>query len=163
MPSWLKIVPSAGAASTAVRFFVNPYQPNLIYILDHTHVRRSDDGGKTWVVDAKLEAQLTWGGKIAFSSDDNSSGIGDHFDLILTDMQFHPSNELVRFAVGEGGAFYTNDGVNWIRLLHSGAFPGRPSNCYFDWISVPSDPALYVGFAGRSLVKIDQLPGSTVV
>ena len=89
--------------------------------------------------------------------------IGDHFDLILTDMQFHPSNELVRFAVGEGGAFYTNDGVNWIRLLHSGAFPGRPSNCYYDWISVPSDPALYVGFAGRSLVKIDQLPGSTVV
>jgi hypothetical protein len=166
MPSWLKIVPSAGAAAAAtaaVRFFVDPYRPNLIYILDRTHVRRSDDGGKTWVVDAKLEAQLTWGGKIAFSSDDNSSGIGDHFDLILTDMQFHPSNALVRFAVGEGGAFYTNDGVNWIRLLHSGAFPGRPSNCYFDWISVPSDPALYAGFAGRSLVKIDQLPGSTVV
>ena len=34
---------------------------------------------------------------------------------------------------------------------------GRPTNCYFDWISEPSDPALYVGFAGRSIVKISDL------
>jgi hypothetical protein len=83
--------------------------------------------------------------------------------MILTDMQFDPSNPLVRFAVGQGGAFYTNDGVNWIRLLHTGAMAGRPANCYYDWITNPDDPALYVSFAGRSLVKISDLPQSTIV
>jgi hypothetical protein len=109
-------------------------------------------------VDSNLEVQLTWSNRIAISSNDNSSGIGDCFDLILTDMQFDPNNPLVRFAVGEGGAFATVDGVNWTRLLHSGALGGRPANCYYDWISNPSDPALYVAFAGRGLVKITQLP-----
>ena len=83
--------------------------------------------------------------------------------MILTDMQFDPSNPLVRFAVGQGGAFYTNDGVNWIRLLHTGAMTGRPANCYYDWITNPDDPALYVSFAGRSLVKISDLPQSPIV
>ena len=40
-----------------------------------------------------------------------------------------------RFAVGLGGAFMTTDGVNWQRLLDTGAMRGRPANCYFDWIS----------------------------
>src|ERR1022692_260779 len=162
--NWSQIVPAPAntigsvGASFAVRFFVSPYLSNLIYVIDSKHVKRSDDGGKTWVVDSNLEVQLTWSNRIAISSNDNSSGIGDYFDLILTDMQFDPNNPLVRFAVGEGGAFATVDGVNWTRLLHSGALAGRPANCYYDWISNPSDPALYVAFAGRGLVKITQLP-----
>jgi hypothetical protein len=51
----------------------------------------------------------------------------------------------------------TTDGVNWQRLLDTGALRGRPANCYFDWITDPSDPALYVSFAGRSIVKISGL------
>ncbi|MGB6109550.1 MAG: hypothetical protein WBG35_00405, partial [Acidobacteriaceae bacterium] len=109
------------------------------------------------------EQQLTWGGQIALSSNDDSSGIGDHFDLVLTDMQFDPNNPQLRFAVGEGGAFLTIDGVNWTQLLHTGAMAGRPANCYFDSISTPSDPALYVSFAGRSVVKISDLPLSVLV
>jgi hypothetical protein len=77
--------------------------------------------------------------------------------LVLTDMQFDPSNPLIRFAVGTGGVFLTIDGVNWTRLLHAGALAGRPTNCYYDWISDPYAPALYVAFAGRSLVKITDL------
>jgi hypothetical protein len=57
-------------------------------------------------------------------------------------------------ALGLGGAFFTTDGVNWQRLLDTAAMRGRPANCYFDWISVPADPALYLSFAGRSIVKI---------
>ncbi len=165
-PNWKNLVPgkpAAAAANYAFRFFVDPYRPNLIYILDIDHVKRSDDGGATWVVDQLLEAQLTWGNQIQLSSYDTSSGIGDYFDMILTDMQFDPHNPLVRFAVGEGGVFYTNDGVNWIRLLHAGAIAGRSANCYYDWITNPDDPALYVAFAGRSLVRINQLPLSTIV
>ncbi len=158
-----KIVQGPKKASFAFRFFVDPCRPKLIYILDADHVKRSDDGGATWVVDQLLETQLTWGNQIAISTNDTSSGIGDYFDMILTDMKFDPNNPLVRFAVGEGGAFYTNDGVNWTTLLHAGAMAGRPANCYYDWITDPSDPALYVAFAGRSLVKISQLPASTIV
>jgi hypothetical protein len=72
-------------------------------------------------------------------------------------MQFDPHDPGRRFAVGLGGAFMTGDRVNWVRLLDTGALRGRPSNCYFDWISQPSDPALYVSFAGRSIVKISGL------
>jgi hypothetical protein len=155
--SWNQIVGGSVGANLAVRFFVSPYQPNLIYILDIDHVKRSDDGGATWNVDTSLERQLTWGNQIAISSNDDSSGLGDRFDLVLTDMQFDPNNPLIRFAIGEGGVFHTMDGVNWFRLLHTGALPGRPANCYYDWISNPEKPALYVSFAGRSLVKISLL------
>jgi hypothetical protein len=162
-PSWTKIVPAQSTgrsvgANLAIRFFVSPYQPNLVYLLDSDHVKRSDDGGQTWALDQNLETQLRWNGQIALGIDDRSSGVGDFFDLILTDMQFDPNNPLTRFAVGQGGAFITTDGVNWIRLLHTGAFAGRPANCYYDWISNSADPALYVAFAGRSIVKISDLP-----
>lgn len=166
---WKQIVPAnpianrSVGADTAVRFFVSPYQPNLIYILDFDHVKRSDDGGQTWNVDTNLETQLTWNNKVPISGSDDSSGLGDHFDLILTDMQFDPNHPLLRFAVGLGGAFVTIDGINWTRLLHTGALTGRPANCYYDWISVPWNPSLYVAFAGRSVVKITDMPLSPVV
>jgi hypothetical protein len=83
----------------------------------------------------------------SISSNDNSSGLGDHFDLVLIDMQFDPSNPLIPFAVGAGGVFLTIDGVKRTRLLHAGALTGRPTNCYYDWISDPYAPALYVAIA----------------
>lgn len=51
----------------------------------------------------------------------------------------------------------TTDSVTWQRLLDTGAMRGLPSNCYFDWVSAPSDPSLYVGFGGRGIVKISDL------
>jgi hypothetical protein len=159
--NWNQLV--QGGENSVLRFFVDPYRPNLIYIFDNEHIKQSDDGGNTWQVDENLETQLTLGGQIYPSSFSDDTSIGDYFDSILTDMKFDPNNPLVRFAVGEGGAFYTNDGVNWIRLLHAGALAGRPANCYYDWITNPDDPALYVAFAGRSLMKISQLPQSTIV
>jgi hypothetical protein len=156
MPAWQQLVPGGGAKK-ARRFFVSPYVPGVVYLLDEQNVRRSDDGGAHWTIDASLEQQLTCGGRIPASRGEDAGGIGDHLDVILTDMQFDPFDPQRRFAVGIGGAFMTRDGVNWERLLDTGAMRGRPSNGYFDAISVPSNPALYVGFAGRSIVKIDRL------
>ncbi|HEV7703242.1 MAG TPA: VCBS repeat-containing protein, partial [Gemmatimonadaceae bacterium] len=153
MESWLQLVPG-GSATQARRFFVNPYIPATVYLLDKANVRRSDDGGITWIIDTNLEQQLTCGGRIPAARTEDADGQGDHLDLILNDMQFDPFDQNRRFAVGLAGAFWTHDGVNWERLLDTGAMRGRPSNCYFDWISNPSDPALYVSFAGRSIVKI---------
>ena len=153
MASWQQLVPGRGATQ-ARRFFVNPYVPRMIYLLDQRNVMRSDDGGATWQIDASLEQQLTCGGRIPAARTEDADGIGEHLDVVLTDMQFDPFDSQRRFAVGLGGAFWTVDGVNWQRLLDTGALRGRPSNCYFDWITNPSDPALYVSFAGRSIVKI---------
>ncbi|THD47661.1 MAG: VCBS repeat-containing protein [Bradyrhizobium sp.] len=167
---WTKIVPAppiqgqSVGAQAAIRFFVSPYQPQVIYILDSDHVKRSDDGGRTWNVDQNLETQLIWGNnpiQIPISTDDDPTGpagigIGEHFDLILNDMKFDPNFFAARFAVGRGGAFMTIDGVNWTRLLHTAALPGRPSSCYLDSFS-EATATLYVAFAGRSLVKIPDL------
>ena len=106
------------------------------------------------MLDASLEQQLTCGGRIPAARDEDDDGQGDHYDVVLSDMQFDPFDPRRRFAVGLAGAFMTTDGVTWQRLLDTGAMRGRPTNCYFDWISEPSDPALYVSFAGRSIVKV---------
>jgi photosystem II stability/assembly factor-like uncharacterized protein len=153
MPAWQQLVPGGGAGQ-ARRFFVNPYTPSVIYLLDREHVMRSDDGGARWSVDASLEQMLTCGGRIPADRDEDADGQGDHYGSILSDMQFDPFDPRRRFAVGLAGAFMTTDGVAWERLLDTGAIRGRPANCYFDWVSGPSDPALYVSFAGRSIVKI---------
>ena len=80
--------------------------------------------------------------------------MGDTTQVVLSDMQFDPFDGRRRFAVGLAGAFMTTDGLTWERLLDTGAMRGLPTNCFFDQFSVPSDPSLYVGFAGRSIVKI---------
>ena len=80
--------------------------------------------------------------------------MGDHLDVVLADMAFDPHDPRRRFAVGLGGAFMTRDAVDWERLLDTNALCGRPANCFFDAISQPRDPALYVSFAGRSIVAI---------
>ena len=104
-----------------------------------------------------MERQLSGNGRIPIDRPETDAD--DNFvDVVLADMQFDPYRPLTRFAVGEGGAFFTNDGVNWNRLLDTGALPGRPVNCYYDWISNPCERSLYVAFAGRSLVKISPLP-----
>jgi hypothetical protein len=161
MPAWQRLVPGGGAAR-AVRFFVNPYDPALVYILDDDSVMRSDDGGVTWQVDTPLQQQLTCGGRIPFgptgAQAGNQDGIGDLLGVLLTDMQFDPHNPRRRFAAGLAGVFMTrNGGADWERLLDTGAMRGRPSNCYFDKISDPRNPALYVSFAGRSIVRITEL------
>ncbi len=156
MPAWQQIVPGRGAGA-ARRFFVNPYVPDTLYVLDSAHVLRSDDGGAAWHVDASLEQQLTCGGRIPIERNDDDDGLGDHLDVVLTDMQFDPHDPRRRFAIGLGGAFMTRDGANWERLLDTGALRGRPANCFFDWIAQPRDPALYVSFAGRSIVRIGGL------
>jgi hypothetical protein len=158
---WTQLVPTPVNVPVpvfqAMRFFVSPYNPNLLYVLDVDAVKRSDDGGQTWQVDQNLTQQLTWNGLIAISDVSDTLGLGDNFDVLLTDMQFDPNYMQIRFAIGVGGVFLTIDGgATWTRLLHTGALPGRPSSCYYDWLS-DSAPSLYVAFAGRSLVKITDL------
>ena len=103
LPEWVLIVPpqvrahpigiGTGGASAinrgpqkARRFYVDPYRPNLIYVLADDHVYRSDDGGAGWTVDTALETQLTQSGAFScvVSQDDNPA------EALLRDMQFDP-------------------------------------------------------------------------
>jgi len=157
MSDWQQVVPGGGAQS-ALRFFVDPYRPDRVYLLDTIapHIMRSEDGGESWHVDTSLETQLSYGHTIPLNRNESIDG-QDHLDVVLSDMQFHPLDPLTRFAVGFAGAFHTADGANWVRLLDTAALPGRPVNCYFDRISNPTEPALYVAFDGRGIVKITDL------
>ncbi len=152
MTQWKQLIPGGGAVK-AKRFFVSPYNPNLLYVIDGDHIKRSDDGGTTWQVDVNLERMVTSNGRIPAARDEAT----DTTQVVLSDMQFDPFNPGRRFAVGSAGAFMTTDGVAWQRLLDTGAIRGLPTNCFFDFATTPSDPALYVGFAGRSILKISDL------
>jgi hypothetical protein len=149
MAAWQQLVPGRGAGE-AKRFFVSPYEPNLLYVIDRDRIRRSDDGGNTWHVDEDLDRMVTCNGRIPADRDE----VGDTTQVVLSDMQFDPFDGRRRFAVGVAGAFMTTDGATWQRLLDTGAMRGLPTNCFFDQWSEPSNPSLYVGFAGRSIVKI---------
>ena len=152
MTEWQKLIPGRDALK-AKRFFVSPYNPNLLYVIDGDNIKRSDDGGMSWQVDQSLERMVTCNGRIPAGRDEAT----DTTQVVLSDMQFDPFNPGRRFAVGSAGAFMTTDGVTWQRLLDTGAMRGLPTNCFFDWTTTPSDPSLYVGFGGRGIVKISDL------
>src|SRR5207248_1832431 len=60
MENWHRIVSGEdGSATVAARFFVDPYDPNLIYIIDLDGIKRSTNGGQTWELDESLNAAVT--------------------------------------------------------------------------------------------------------
>ena len=157
---WQQIVPSPGTtpagqtASNAYRFFVDPYNSNTIYILDDSAIKRSDDGGATWQVDTSLDNAITEDHRYSYSAD----------FAVIKDIIFVRGEDSTRFAVGSAGVFYTLDARNWRRLLSTSALPSHPVAAYFDNISDPCDRALYVGLAGRGILRIDPIPpGGRVV
>lgn len=157
MSSWQQVVPVAAGnvgPSLARRFFVDPYRPNLLYVLDPDHVYRSDDGGATWVVDASLERAITENG--AFPLDLTSEASFEQ--IVLRDMTFDPAVPGFRFAVGPAGVFATTNGVDWTHLLLSSAAGFRPGNAVYDRMSDPCARMLYVSTSNRGLLRLGPLP-----
>ena len=136
----------------ARRFYVDPYRPNLIYVLADDHVYRSDDGGSGWVVDTLLERQLTQNGAFScvVSQDDNPA------EALLRDMQFDPLRPGTRFAAGPAGIFATFDGTNWAPLAVSEAIGLRPTGILYDFRSCPR--ALYVSTFNSGILRISPFP-----
>jgi hypothetical protein len=154
MSNWQQIVPSpagtpvARSATIARRFFVSPYNPNLIYIIDETAIKRSDDGGRTWQVDRSLDALATESHAFLYSAD----------FAVLKDIIFDRNEGRTRFAMGNAGVFFTLDGQNWQRLISASAMPSHPVAAYFDPISDPCNRSLYVAFSGRGLLRLGPIP-----
>jgi photosystem II stability/assembly factor-like uncharacterized protein len=158
MPTWRRIVPARRfpvwffGPTIARRFFVDPYRPNLLYVLGEDHVYRSEDGGSSWIVDASLEQHLTANGAypLDIPYDTNPE------DTLLRDMQFDAHRYGLRFATGPAGAFYTADGVHWNTMLTAIAHGVRPTSIIYDDRSC--DRALYVGTMNRGLLRVSPIP-----
>ena len=149
--AWNQIVPNntlLTPVKSALRWFVDPYEPNTIYVLDADGVKVSVDGGSRWDLDARFTRVITVDGKLTISAS------------LLQDMLFMRGERQTRFAFGTAGVFWTEDfGVEWFPLVNSIALPGRPESGFFDPLSDQSDRALYVDCEGRSILRIGGIPG----
>jgi len=149
--AWDKIVPNNALLTpvwSALRWFVDPYEPNTIYVLDQDGVKVSVDGGSSWIFDARFTRVITADGKLTISAS------------LLQDMLFLRGERQTRFAFGTAGVFWTEDfGVEWFPVVNSIALPGRPESGFFDPLSDPSDRALYIECEGRSVLRIRGIPG----
>ena len=150
--TWRQIVPggpSGWTATVARRFFVDPFNPALVYILDTDRIRISVDGGVSWMEDVFLTRAMTGDGRLVTSQTD-----------MLTDMHFLRSDRLQRFALGAAGVMRTTDGVDWRVVYNAIALPGLPESAYYDGISNPLQPKLYVVVEGRGVLRLDLPPAS---
>jgi photosystem II stability/assembly factor-like uncharacterized protein len=159
MAAWEQLIPGPGGSSatrpsTAQRFFVDPYRPQIIYVLDQNHVWRSDTGGRRWTVDTALEGALTENGAFPFVIPAD----GNPGQALLRDMHFDWERQGYRFALGPAGVFYTLDGRDWDHLLLTSALPMRPNNAFYDDVSDPCGRALYVATNNRGLLRLGPLP-----
>jgi len=149
--TWNQIVPHKAILGTAVfsalRWFVDPYDPGLIYVLDFQGVKVSPDGGQTWLFDLGMTITVTAGSKLRISVS------------VMQDMLFFRGERQTRFSFGTAGVCCTMDfGATWFSVLSSIALPGRPESGFFDPLSDPTDRALYVECEGRSILRVGGLP-----
>jgi hypothetical protein len=149
--SWDKIVPNntlLTPVKSALRWFVDPYEPNTIYVLDQDGVKVSVDGGGRWDFDAHFTRAITADNKLTISAS------------LLQDMLFMRGERQTRFAFGTAGVFWTeNFGVEWFPVVNSIALPGRPESGFFDPLSDQLDRGVYVECEGRSILRIGGIPG----
>jgi hypothetical protein len=149
--SWEQIVPASPAGSAAVglalSWFVDPYDPDVVYVLDLQGVKLSVDGGASWFLDRELTTAVTGAGKLTISAS------------LLQNMVFSRGERQTAFAMGTAGVACTNNsGVTWFPVLNSVARPGRPESAFFDPLSDQSDRSVYVECEGRSLLRVGGLP-----
>lgn len=162
MAAWQLLIPGnqatapIGAPGISQRFFVDPYRPNRLYVLDKSHVWRSEDGGLHWSIETSLEKNLTQNG--AFPFDFTTVNDGTAQGVLLRDMNFDPKHTNYRFAVGPAGVFYTRDGSNWDHLLLSSASGIQPSNSTYDTVTDFCNRSLYVATTDRGLLRLSPLP-----
>ena len=155
MPGWLQMVPTTGGPQRAVRFYVDPYRPERIYLINSDHAWRSGDGGNKWTKDTKLEAALTENGAFPMVTPSVNNNPGrTPFEAQLQDFAFDPNDAKTMFAAGPAGVFMTSDGVNWNVLAGAASLSTRVMSLLLDTISDPTTRILYVATPYRGLLKI---------
>ena len=153
--SWQPVVPAAASGpALARRFFVDPYRRDVVYVLGHDHVWRTEDSGTSWAIDLALETALSEGGAFPIDMTQES----DEDVVLLRDMTFDPIDAGWRAAVGPAGVFLALDGRSWRHLLVSSAAAARPNNACYDRITFPCARMLYVSTRGNGVLRLGPLP-----
>jgi hypothetical protein len=158
---------SATGGATHARIFVSdPYDASVAYLLDDDGIKRTVTGGTTWTRIASLSNWLSDNGAIPTACHQLCQS-SMTFVQELASMEFVPNEPAMRFAVGETGIYFTNDGVDehsaasatedWHRLLDTSSTACLPRNTFFDTVGLLS-PTLYVVCTGRSLLSFINLP-----
>jgi len=153
--AWRVLVPggpTGRSATRATRFWVDPFNPSVVYLLDSDRFRVSLDSGNSWRFDPELTAAMSGNGKLDLSSNG-----------VMRDMLFVRTERFTRFAFGSAGVMYTVDGVLWHTLINAVALGGCPESAFFDGITDPLDRTLYVEFEGRSIMRISGVPAPPVL
>ena len=133
---WEQIVPTPPGsvpepeleATEARRFFVDPYNSSIIYIVDRDAIKRSLDGGISWEPARSLDQLATEDGSFSYEIKRLGGSLGE--GAVITDMIFDRFERGTRFAIGNAGVFFTLDGEDWQRLLASTALPSHPVAAY---------------------------------
>jgi len=157
MSAWQEITFATPAgAMFALGFFVDPYRPQTLYIIDRTNaaIYRSDNGGTTCVRDDALTAAVTENG--AFHAPLTDSFYNT--ESIINDMLFDPDDAARRFAVAYTGTYYTLDGQHWSRIMSTSALPQHSQMATLDTQSDPCNHALYIATVGRGILRLKPLP-----
>ncbi len=153
--TWTQIVPAAaGGPARAIRFYVDPYRPAVVYVLAPDGVYLSVNSGQTWQLQASLSKQVSDGGNYPYDLGDGDRGNAQ--DAVLRDMQFDPLMPGFVLATGIAGVFLTQDGRTWTPLLRSSAMSITPTSLFYDWQSC--ERSLYVGTGNRGLLRLHPLP-----
>jgi hypothetical protein len=149
------LLPAPGAARAA-RYFINPYDPTEIYIVESSSGIDSaghqiPEGVKRWVnghwaIDEALTTAATNNRKFTM-------GCSSFPSCLINDMIFVPG-EQTRFIAGKAGVFYSLDGRTWRRLFTTEEIPSVPSALAFDKYA----RSLYVGLNGRGMIRFDRIP-----
>jgi hypothetical protein len=151
LAGWTQIVPGGALGSKAMiarRFFADPYNSSVVYVVDADGIKRSDDFGAHWMLDAGLTAAATEGGTFSLSGDGS----------VLKDLIFDASRPSLRVAICNSGVFFARDGQRWERLLSTTALNGHLVSGYLDSVS-STGPTVYVAMAGRGVLSL-RIPSS---
>lgn len=158
---------SATSAGVAWTFVSDPYDANIVYVLDTDGVKLSTDQGATWRRVASLSDWVFEGGRIGAQCVVSCADYGFAVHA-LNSVEFVPDEPQMRFAAGAAGVFFTNNGASangasedWHRLLDTTAMSCLPRNTYFDKANTVGR-ALYVACTGRSLLSLVGIPASGV-
>lgn len=156
MPGWQALVPQAGGPQAAIRFYVDPYRPDRIYLIDKGHVWQSVDGGATWTTDDALKAALTENGAIPMSltPSGNPTAGRTPLEALLQDFVYDSNDPKSMIAVGPAGVFTTSDAARWDTVALCSALNTRVMSTFLDTVTDPKTRVLYVATPYRGLLKM---------
>jgi hypothetical protein len=156
------------AVCHAYRFWADPYDARVVYVLDEDGVKETTDGGTTWHPQPSLTGWLLDNGAspsrcmVCTWNDDDSPML-----YIL----FVPGESGTRFAMGVNGLFMTLDGTtegaarpsgddeHWHRLLDPASQACLPNRAFFDVAGSPGR-SLYIGCISRGVLRLSGIPAA---